>query len=327
MSTPQQQLIDYIRDVSRPFRSSLAGMGRSEQEFMPHFERIVQLALSDLCALVQKDPAARGRPAYVWHAYGSIKAVVDYRVAHEIFAFAPDAECAELFQSLARELSEDSKQRSGIEIHPAARIGPGFIVDHGLGTVIGETAELGSDCVVLQGVVLGALGTSVMTDGRRHPRLGDRVQVCSFAKVLGPVTVGDGSFIGPECLVLRDMPASAQIKRVHCWQLTRDRAIGSASRAVVYGVVPAAGMAGQCTIHGRHFDGLVPRIVDRDDPAVDLVAFVHAGNGTEIRIVQASPLGPQRQRPVLVLGGVDTSELTVHDSPGLEAFYGALFHA
>ena len=209
MSTPQQQLIDYIRDVSRPFRSSLAGMGRSEQEFMPHFERIVQLALSDLCALVQKDPAARGRPAYVWHAYGSIKAVVDYRVAHEIFAFAPDAECAELFQSLARELSEDSKQRSGIEIHPAARIGPGFIVDHGLGTVIGETAELGSDCVVLQGVVLGALGTSVMTDGRRHPRLGDRVQVCSFAKVLGPVTVGDGSFIGPECLVLRDMPASA----------------------------------------------------------------------------------------------------------------------
>ncbi|MBO9522477.1 MAG: serine acetyltransferase [Nocardioidaceae bacterium] len=174
--------------------------------------RAAGLGRADLDALVQRDPASHRDWRYVLSSYGGLEALLAHRLAHAIWSSAP----APLGTPgpehvLARQISEHAKVRTGVEIHPAARIGPGFVVDHGYGTVIGETTTIGADCYVLQGVVLGATGIADNRPGQRHPTLGDRVEVGAFARVLGPVRVGDGAFIGAMSLVLDDVPAGTRV--------------------------------------------------------------------------------------------------------------------
>lgn len=101
---------------------------------------------------------------------------------------------------------------SGAEIHFRSRIGARFIIDHGMGTVIGETSTIGDDCYVLGGVTLGARGISDNPSSPRHPTLGNRVQIGAFASVLGAIHVGDGAFIGPGCIITKDVPAAARVQ-------------------------------------------------------------------------------------------------------------------
>jgi serine O-acetyltransferase len=153
----------------------------------------------DVRTVLERDPAARSALEVVL-CYPGVHAIWFHRAAHALWGarwFTP-----------ARFVSHVSRWLTGIEIHPAARLGPGLFIDHGMGLVIGETAEVGENVTLLQGVTLG--GTSLRRE-KRHPTLGDHVVVGAGATVLGAIRVGDHSRIGAGSVVVRDVPANAVV--------------------------------------------------------------------------------------------------------------------
>jgi serine O-acetyltransferase len=148
----------------------------------------------DIRAVKERDPASRNWLEIVL-CYPGLWAVWGHRVAHVLWRWR--------LKLLARLLSQVMRSITGIEIHPGATIGPGLFIDHGMGVVVGETAELGSDVTLYQGVTLG--GTS-LEKGKRHPTLGDRVVVGAGAKILGAITIGEGSRVGANAVVVKPVP-------------------------------------------------------------------------------------------------------------------------
>lgn len=155
--------------------------------------------LEDIRAYKKNDPAAHSA-AEILLLYNGLHATIHYRIAHWLHLHH--------LRFLARWISQLSKFFTGIEIHPAAVIGRRLVIDHGTGIVIGETAEIGDDCLLYQGVTLGGTGKDV---GKRHPTLGNNVMVGSGAKVLGPFKVGDNARIAANAVVLREVPANATV--------------------------------------------------------------------------------------------------------------------
>jgi len=153
----------------------------------------------DINSVFDRDPAARNTFEVITN-YPGIHAVIYYRMANALWRHN--------WKWLARTLSTLARWLTGIEIHPGARIGRRFFIDHGMGVVIGETAEIGDDCTLYHGVTLG--GTS-WSAGKRHPTLGDNVVVGAGAKVLGPLVVGNGARIGSNAVVIRDVPPGATV--------------------------------------------------------------------------------------------------------------------
>lgn len=153
----------------------------------------------DVRTVLERDPAARSA-LEVLLCYPGVHALAFHRVAHRLWRAG--------WTTLARWLSHVSRFVTGIEIHPAARIGPGLFIDHGMGVVIGETAEIGENVTLLQGVTLG--GTSVRRE-KRHPTLGDNVVVGAGAKIIGAFTIGDNSRIGAGSVVVREVPPNAVV--------------------------------------------------------------------------------------------------------------------
>lgn len=195
----------------RPWRRKLQFLVGEPAAF---FRIPVNNAVADLHALTDNDPATHGDWQHVLGAYLCFRAVLAYRVAHAI-TLIPGAEA----RTLARCISERAKVDTGVEIHPQAHIGPRLVIDHGIGTVIGETATIGADCYLLQGVVLGATGISGNSCKKRHPTLGDRVEVGGFARILGPVTIGDDVLIGCHTLVRYDIPSGSRVATLHQYQV------------------------------------------------------------------------------------------------------------
>ena len=148
-------------------------------------------------AIMERDPAARSAME-VRLLYPGYKALMSHRRANWCFRHN--------LKFLARWISERAKRRTGIEIHPAAKIGRGVLIDHGMGVVIGETAEVGDGCTIYQGVTLGGTGKDT---GKRHPTIGNNVLIGSGAKVLGPFRVGDNARIAAGAVVLQEIPADA----------------------------------------------------------------------------------------------------------------------
>ncbi len=154
----------------------------------------------DLRAVKEKDPAARGTLEIVLATPG-VWAIWSHRVSHWLWLHGA--------RLLARYLSHVVRRRTGIEIHPAARLGRRVVVDHGMGVVIGETAVIGDDVLIYQGVTLGGLKRN---GGKRHPTIGDRVLLGSNATLLGPITIGDDARIGA-CVTLREsIPPGASVR-------------------------------------------------------------------------------------------------------------------
>lgn len=152
---------------------------------------------SDIDAILERDPAARSR-AEVFFLYSGFKAVRSHRKAHWCFNHN--------LKFLARFISQRSRHKTGIEIHPGAKIGKGLFIDHGMGVVIGETTIIGDNCTIYQNVTLGGTGKE---HGKRHPTLGNNVLVGSGAKVLGPFKVGDNARIAAGAVVLNEVPANS----------------------------------------------------------------------------------------------------------------------
>ncbi len=151
----------------------------------------------DIRTIQERDPAARSG-LEVLLLYSGLHAVIAYRISHWLFSRR------RFF--LARWVSQYAKFRTGIEIHPGAKIGKGLFIDHGTGVVVGETTEIGDYCTLYQGVTLGGTGKE---KGKRHPTLGNNVMVGSGAKVLGPVYIGDNAKVGANALVISQVPANS----------------------------------------------------------------------------------------------------------------------
>ena len=147
-----------------------------------------------LAAYQRRDPAARSK-LEIFLLYPGVHAVLWHRVAHWLYV--------RRHFFLARWVSQHARKKTGIEIHPGATIGRRLVIDHGMGIVIGETTEIGDDCLLYQGVTLGGTGKD---QGKRHPTLGDNVMVGSGARVLGPFKVGDNARIAAGAVVLREVP-------------------------------------------------------------------------------------------------------------------------
>ena len=145
----------------------------------------------------ERDPAARSA-AEVLLLYSGVHAIMAHRVAHKLY------KNGKFFS--ARAVSQAARFVTGIEIHPAAQIGKRFFIDHGMGVVIGETAEIGDDCTIYQGVTLGGTGKDV---GKRHPTLGNNVMIGSGAKVLGPMKIGSNTKIASNAVVLHEVPENS----------------------------------------------------------------------------------------------------------------------
>ncbi|QOQ39136.1 serine O-acetyltransferase EpsC [Trueperella pecoris] len=151
----------------------------------------------DLQAAVNNDPAARSQ-VEVFLTYPGVHAVWAYRVAHAMWVKN------KRLRLPARLLTQTMRALTGVEIHPGAKLGRRLFIDHGMGVVIGETAEVGEDVVIYHGTTLG--GTS-LNAGKRHPTVGNRVTIGSGAKVLGPIQIGDDVAIGANAVVVKDVPA------------------------------------------------------------------------------------------------------------------------
>ena len=148
----------------------------------------------DIACVKERDPAARSA-AEVYLLYPGLKAIRLHRLANRLYN-------KNMFFA-ARWVSQRASKKTGIEIHPAVKIGKRFFIDHGTGVVIGETAEIGDDVTIYQGVTLGGTGKDT---GKRHPTIGNNVMIGSGAKVLGPVKIGDNSKIAAGAVVLTDIP-------------------------------------------------------------------------------------------------------------------------
>jgi serine O-acetyltransferase len=163
--------------------------------------RVVGEVRSDVAAARDRDPAARGASTVeILTSWAGVQALLAHRVAHVLHeAGVPLAPLA---------ISYLSRSVTGVEIHPAARIGGDFFIDHGSGVVIGETAEIGESVTLYQGVTLGGTG---FQRGKRHPTVEDNVTVGSGAKLLGPITVGHGAKVGANTVVVEDVPPRSTV--------------------------------------------------------------------------------------------------------------------
>ena len=165
----------------------------------------------DIEAIKERDPAARSS-VEVFFLYSGLHAVIYYRIAHWFYE-------RKMF-FIARMISQNARFLTGIEIHPGAKIGKGLLIDHGSGVVIGETAEVGDNCTIYQGVTLGGTGKHV---GKRHPTIGNNVMIGSGAKVLGPFKVGDNAKIAAGAVVLDEIPEGATAVGVPARIITRGK--------------------------------------------------------------------------------------------------------
>ena len=166
-------------------------LGKKAKETL---DAIIKTVSYDVEAVKQRDPAAKSGMEIVF-LYSGMHALLAYRVSHKLYV------TKHYFSS--RLISQIARFFTGIEIHPGATIGKGLFIDHGMGVVIGETAEIGDNCTLYQGVTLGGTGKD---EGKRHPTLGDNVMVGAGAKVLGPLTIGGGSKVAAGAVLLNPIP-------------------------------------------------------------------------------------------------------------------------
>ena len=164
----------------------------------------------DIRSILDRDPAARNG-LEVFRLYPGLHAVMWHRISHFFYKIK--------LKFAARLISQFARFLTGIEIHPGAKIGKGLLIDHGMDVVIGETAVVGDNCTIYQGVTLGGTGKET---GKRHPTLGNNVMVGSGAKVLGPFTVGENSKIAAGAVVLSEVPPGSTCVGVPARVVRRD---------------------------------------------------------------------------------------------------------
>jgi serine O-acetyltransferase len=217
----QQQKTDATKAITAQLRAALWDCCPPDYvrgvERTPLLDDTAAELIEDATAFARKDPASGGDSLRIIQTFTSFKAILHYRFAHKLDRYFKEDEfdCRDLplYASL---ISSRGKLLSGAELHHRCQIGKRFILDHGVGTVFGETAHIGDDCYVLGGVTLGECGISGNPNGKRHPTIGNRVQIGAFARIFGTVVIGDDVIVGPQCTITKDVsPNSKVIVRSH----------------------------------------------------------------------------------------------------------------
>ena len=192
------------------FEKITGGVRGLERRIAEKIAPIEQEVRETVQTVKERDPAARSN-AEVLLLYSGVHAIMAHRVSHHLYQKG--------HYFAARAVSQAARYVTGVEIHPAATIGKRFFIDHGMGVVIGETAEIGDNCTIYQGVTLGGTGKDV---GKRHPTLGDNVMVGAGAKVLGPVKIGSNSKIAANAVVLHPVPDNSTAVGIPAKVVKRD---------------------------------------------------------------------------------------------------------
>jgi len=177
-------------------------------------EELVGYIIGDLYERVRQDPIAFSQ-LMVYEISKSFKVIFFYRISHFIFNMYTDYN-KKINKLCAFKISEYAAVTCGIEIHPQAKIGKRFVIDHGINTLIGATAEIGDNCTILQNVVLGARKITFNKQGKRHPTLGNNVHISGGVRILGPISIGNNVKIYPDCVITKDIKDNTKVmlKRV-----------------------------------------------------------------------------------------------------------------
>ena len=213
-----------------------------------------------------RDPAVRSRLEVIL-CYPGFHAILFYRASH--WLWRRDVKL------LGRFISHIGRFLTGIEIHPGATIGRRFFIDHGMGVVVGETAEIGDDVTLYHGVTLG--GTT-WSKGKRHPTLGDNVVVGAGAKILGPVTVGEGAAVGSNAVVVKDVPPGTTVVGIPARVVEHGKKAGEEKHFAAYGTTkpdlpdPVS----------KAINGLLEHIARLDRRIAELEGVRHGGEGRAI---------------------------------------------
>ncbi len=176
------------------------------KDFLKGLESIKKDLLKDLSFFMESDPAVDSEEEVIY-AYPGFKAIVYYRIAHLLYEMG--------YKLCARIISEEAHSKTGIDIHPAAKIDVPFFIDHGTGIVIGETTIIGKRAVLYQGVTLGAISVTHAPDihgVKRHPTIGNNVTIYANATILGDIKVGDDVIVGSNTYIREDIPAHTTVK-------------------------------------------------------------------------------------------------------------------
>lgn len=179
---------------------------------------ITQELLADFIAFLHRDPSATGSASTLLNSSDPFHALIHYRLSNYFWYSAKELSTS---RDIAQYIYSTGNRFSNIDIHPGAIIGERFVMDHANGTVIGETAIIGDDCYVLGNVILGARGIADNKSTKRHPTIGNNVQIGSNSRILGPVNIGDNVFISPFSVVVKDIPNNCRVSIVNQLQLTR----------------------------------------------------------------------------------------------------------
>lgn len=200
----KQTIMKRIQDIESQFDAPLS---------LPDRENICLSAYQDLKSFSTRDPSSHNDMLYIFSAYLSYKAVLYYRIAHELHINGDIIN--------ARRISEYAKLKTGIEIHPACVIGKRFVLDHGIGTVIGETTVIGDDCYVLQSVIFGSKHIACNKEIKRHPVIGNNVEVGGHVKIYGNVKIGNHVIIGPGAIIKEDIKDHSKVVVATDYQIQR----------------------------------------------------------------------------------------------------------
>ncbi len=232
--------------------------------------------------MFERDPAARNT-FEVLTTYPGVHAVLLHRLTHWLWHAG--------MKWLGRWLSAMGRWLTGIEIHPGATIGRRFFIDHGMGVVVGETAEIGDDCTLYHGVTLG--GTS-WQKGKRHPTLGNNVVVGAGAKILGPIVIGDNARVGSNAVVIKDVPANATVVGVPGHLIVAKRTDQDAKRAAIAKKIgfEAYGATQDMPDPVAHAINCMLDHVHAMDKRLEELCGAIKGLGAEIADKQTSELGP-----------------------------------
>jgi serine O-acetyltransferase len=245
---------------------------------LPNPSRVLREIRDDVLAARERDPAAAGvRAGEILAMWPGVHAVLAYRVAHALYGAGVPL--------LPRLLALVTRAVTGIEIHPAAKIGARLFIDHGSGVVIGETAEIGDDVTIYQGVTLGGTGFAT---GKRHPTVQSNVTIGSGAKLLGPITIGHGAKIGANSVVIHDVPPNSTV-------------VGNPGHPV--------------RIDGRRPEGPDADWVHLPDPVSDAIKGLSSRIGALERAL-AEQSGAPAPDPASTNGGAPDDAPTVHPPTG-----------
>ncbi|MBI4985738.1 MAG: serine O-acetyltransferase [Rhodocyclales bacterium] len=236
----------------------------------------------DISCVFERDPAARN----MWEVltcYPGLHALTLHRFSHWLWGFR--------LRWLARFTSHFTRWITGIEIHPGATIGRRVFIDHGMGVVIGETAEIGDDCTLYHGVTLG--GTS-WNKGKRHPTLKAGVVICAGAKVLGPITVFEGAKIGSNAVVVRDVPPGATAVGIPARIVEAGHAAVREEKAEKLGFSAYAVTRGEDDPLSQAIHGLLDHAVETDRRIETLLKYIErAGVSVEDDVATADKFDPK----------------------------------